>query len=430
MRTEKAVVIIRWLDEIKNTNKAGKIELLEKRLKDPDFRKVINYALDSSLSFNVSRIAERKPEKGDIFDVLDKLKAKSGATKADKNELAAVASQSDHLLDLTNRILRGRMDAGFDIKTVRLVDPTVVPYNPYCRCSGYDKLSNIDFSKGAVSQIKADGMFMNIRIKRDGITYTTRNGNKLNFLGIPDGYFTGFPDNFVVMGEALLLDERLKKVMPRADGNAIINKAIDGHISEDECRRIRFELWDIIPEDEFDDGTALAPYNKRLDALSQYTHKVFGVRTIETKIVHSIEEAWEHYASVRARGFEGTIVKDLGATWADGTSKYQIKLKAEKECEVEVIGWNPGKAGGKYENAIGSLIVQSSCGKLEGSVSGLTDDQRFQDPEYFIGKIVTVRFNAISKLNSFDHARLIEVRLDKNTADSLEYILNVKEAKR
>ena len=131
MRTEKAAIIIRWLEEIKNTNKAGKIELLEKRLKDPDFRKVINYALDSSLSFNVSRIAERKPEKGEIFDVLDKLKSKAGATKADKNELAAVASQSDHLLDLTNRILRGRMDAGFDIKTVRLVDPTVVPYNPY-----------------------------------------------------------------------------------------------------------------------------------------------------------------------------------------------------------------------------------------------------------------------------------------------------------
>ena len=435
MNTAQAQGIIEKLDTLKAANKAGKKDLLAGYLDDPLFAKFIRYALDTSKTFKVARVAETDSIEGDVFEFLDQLNSQPAAKGRDKVFLAGLASQSPYHLDVVNRILRGRLDAGFDIKTVLEVAPDLVPYSPYCRCSGYDKISKINFENGAYSQVKADGQFINIHIDSLGfVGYTTRNGNTLDLLGVPDSRFAGLPDNCVLMGEALVLDD-CGVVMPRAEGNAIISKAIHGHISKEECERIRFELWDMVWAYEFKQGYSKGSYSRRSTDLHTYLFNRTGVKMIETQLVKSEEEAWDHYEEVRERGLEGTIVKDASALWDDGTSPLQVKLKAEKEAEVLITGWKPGKPGGKYANCIGSLLVQSSCGKLVGAVSGMSDEDRNRDPEEFVDRVATIRFNAVSKsaktdIRSFDHGRLLELRFDKNVADDLEYILNVKEVSR
>lgn len=435
MNTAQAQGIIEKLDTLKAANKAGKKDLLARYLDDPLFARFIRYALDTSKTFKVARVAETESIEGDVFEFLDQLNNQPAAKGRDKVFLAGLASQSPYHLDVVNRILRGRLDAGFDIKTVLEVAPDLVPYSPYCRCSGYDKIGKLNFENGVYSQVKADGQFINVHIDSLGfVTYTTRNGNVLDFLGVPDSRFSGLPENCVLMGEALVLDD-CGVVMPRAEGNAIISKAIHGHISKEECARIRFELWDMVYDYEFRKGVSQTPYHQRFTDLSDALSGNAGAQVIETCLVSSEEEAWDHYEEVRERGLEGTILKDANAMWDDGTSPLQVKLKAEKEAEVLITGWKPGKLGGKYANCIGSLLVRSSCGKLIGAVSGMTDEDRHKDPESFIDRVATVRFNAVSKsaktdIRSFDHCRLVELRADKNVADDLEYILNVKEASR
>lgn len=435
MNEAQAVDVLNKLNDINAQDRAGKQALLKEFLEIPIFAKVVQYALDTSKTFKVSRVKETDPIEGDIFEFLDELNLKPAATARDKTYLAGLASQSPAQLEVTNRILRGCLDAGFSVGTVMEVAPDLVPYSPYCRCSGYEKIRNIDFSKGpAYSQLKADGMFMNIRTVPEGVVFTTRQGNFLRFNGWLDWRFEYVLPGKVLMGEGLVLDD-CGVVMPRAEGNAIISKAIHGQISKEECDRIRFELWDCISLEEFEKGISGSPYQQRFRELSDMTSLNF-YNLIETEIVNSMEEAWDHYVRVRETGKEGTVLKDPRATWFDGTSARQIKLKAEKSCEVLVTGWNPGKPGSKYEKCIGSLIVQSSCGKLVGDVSGLTDEQRSRDPESFIGRVITVKFNAVSKskktdIRSFDHARIDgDLRHDKTKADDLEYILKVKEAKR
>jgi DNA ligase-1 len=378
-----------------------------------------------------------EPIEGSVFEFLDELNDKPGAKARDKTYLAGLASQSEYHLDLVNRILRGNLGAGFDIKTIREVDRDLIFYSPYCRCSGPERLEKISFKQPAFSQLKADGMFLNIHFGKAGepIRYTTRKGNELDFLGVPDQRFFHFPTRAVAMGEAQVLAEDGVSFLLRAAGNAIITKALDGHISPEEAARIRFSLWDMVDAFEFADGASKVPYHMRYEALYSYTKVSDGVEMIETRLVNSIEEAWDHYAEVRAKHLEGTITKDAMAMWEDSTSLLQCKLKAVKECEVLVTGWKPGKVGGKYANCIGSLTVQSSCGKLIGDVSGMSDEDRFRDPDYFLDRVITVRFNAVSTskktdVRSFDHCRYVELRKDKNVADSLEYILNVKEVKR
>jgi len=439
MNEYQAALVVERLKELKSADKKGKKALLRQYIdSDPIFVKVLKYTLDTSKTYKVSRVAETEPLEGDVFEYLDELAAMPGVKAKDKTYLAGLANQSEYHLDIVNRMLRGRLDAGFDIKTVLEVEPGLVPYSPYCRCSGYEKIDKIDFSKGAFSQLKADGMYLNVFVEENGnIRYTTRNGNELNLLEQPDRFFVNMPLGGVLMGEGLVLDEAGSEFLPRAQGNAIISKAIHGHISKEEAGRIRFQLWDTVRIKEFEVGFCNIAYADRYQFL-EFAIKINpdAPSLIETRIVHSKEEAWDHYAEVRAKGLEGTIVKDAGALWEDGTSSQQIKLKAQKNAEVLITGWNKGDQGGKYENCIGSLIAQSSCGKLVGSVSGLTDEQRFRDPESWLGRIITVTFNAVSKsakteIRSFDHARIDgDIRTDKHQADDLEYILNVKEAKR
>ena len=69
-------------------------------------------------------------------------------------------------------------------------------------------------------------------------------------------------------------------------------------------------------------------------------------------------------------------------------------------------------------------VIVSDCG------SGFTDAQRKLGIDYWsslVGEIVTIKFNGITEPNTsgiraLDHPRLIEVRGDKDEADTYEYL--------
>lgn len=233
----------------------------------------------------------------------------------------------------------------------------------------------------------------------------------------------------ILMGELTVVDAYGNDI-PRAQGNAIITKAIDGLISDEEMAKIRFTAWDTIHLSEWNKRSCGTPYTVRFAKVERLA-AINKFRAIESKLVYSVKEAQTHYKEIRSRyktnKLEGTVVKNLYGTWFDGDSYDQIKVKNESVCEMECIGTEAGKVGGKNADRIGSLVVKSSCGKLVGRVSGLSDEDRNQEPEHFIGKIIGVRLNDLSKnknkdVRSFDHAQYDGIRIDKSTADTLEYV--------
>ena len=110
-------------------------------------------------------------------------------------------------------------------------------------------------------------------------------------------------------------------------------------------------------------------------------------------------------------------------------SKEQIKVKAEKDCDLLCTGIEEGT--GKYVGKIGSLICQSSDGKLVvGIGTGLTDKDREKDPSEYIGKVIAIKYNEkICKQHkdgvtySLFLPVYLETRLDKTIADNFEEIL-------
>ena len=134
-------------------------------------------------------------------------------------------------------------------------------------------------------------------------------------------------------------------------------------------------------------------------------------------------------------GEEGTILKSMSDDffWADeDPSYYQVKLKAEAECEFKIIGAYEGDPKKKYAGMLGGITVRSKDGLIVSNCgSGFTDAQRKLGVEHWkslAGKIVTVKFNGITVANeegihSLDHPRLVEVREDKTEADSYEHCM-------
>jgi ATP-dependent DNA ligase len=104
-----------------------------------------------------------------------------------------------------------------------------------------------------------------------------------------------------------------------------------------------------------------------------------------------------------------------------------VKIKEVYDADLYCVGVKLGK--GKYEGKIGSLTLQTSCGRVEVDCgSGLTDFDRNKNPDEFIGKIIEIQYNKFiqskkDKPASLYLPRFVEVREDKNTATSYEEIV-------
>jgi len=361
---------------------------------------------------------------------------------------AAIERLTVLLADLTpeaaivaERIIKKDLRCGVQASTVNKVYEQLIPTYPCLLAKPYDEKSIARIAYPAYSQIKADGMRVNVHyaLDEDG-TYCVivrgRSGKLVNLHGYLDDAFNYLGKTIggpVVFDGEMVVLEKDGTVMSRKKGNGILNKAVKGTISEDEASRVRVRLWDVIHMSSFlacHDG---APYSNRygsLDMLVNDTpHEKYEM--IETVVVHSFEEAMDHYRKAITDGQEGTIIKNMSHPWEDTRSKHLVKLKAEEECDLEVVGYNPGAVGTKNENKMGSLICESSDGKVVVSISGFSDDLRDEITENiqeWIGRIVTVRYNeriadkSRSDVDSLFLPRFQELREDKDEADCSDVI--------
>lgn len=304
---------------------------------------------------------------------------------------------------------------------------------PYMRCATSKYLNYIKFDPYAIAQTKADGLFSNIIIT-DSILFETRNGKFINQLDhLKSIINTTTYNNIVIHGELRVLEDD-GSVMPRKKGNGILNKCIKGSCDSSILNKIFFTAWDIIPLDSFLKGYTDTPYNIRFINTKNFVKETNSsyINLIPYRLCESTEEVIKFYRETRAKGEEGIIVKNLDGIWKDSAagSKDCIKLKHAFNCELKVIGWNYGGKTSKFNNTVGSLVCESSCGKLKVNVSGLTIQERELNWNELIknNAIITVEAESVitSKNKSYYSLYLpsfVEIRYDKNEADSLNKII-------
>jgi len=352
--------------------------------------------------------------------------------------------------------------AGVGVGVINEVYKGLIEETPYMRCSSLDEktLERFDIMPdGFLAQDKSDGIFNYIIKANDTVYMLTRAGTVWTSESLKQD-MVECPDK-VYVGEGLIYKDG--KPLDRKTGNGMItsyikreatleilqskidavlnsgryltgkNLKISEEIKQKEQefaeidKNLHFVIWDSLTLQEFEEGLSTRPYIERFGEAIKATFMTNKLKPVPSYRVYSMKEAQAIADEFISEGGEGAVVKKLDAIWQDGTSKDMVKIKEVYDADLYCVGIKLGK--GKYEGKIGSLILQTSCGRIQVDCgSGLTDQDRNTCPDEFIGKIIEIQYNKFirskkDKPVSLYLPRFVEVREDKNTATSYEEII-------
>ena len=433
------------LNELAATSSRNdKIAILRKYESNALFKRVVWLALHPRIQFYIRKIPDYNAEEFGPIQLewaLDQLMRFNSRELTGKSAIDWLSYTLSHLTaanaEVISRILAKDLKCGVDDSSVNKAWPKFIPEYPYMRCSlSKDaKFEKWPWKKGILSQIKADGMFCNINHDPDGnVSLVSRSGSTMPsepFVALHEEIKKFLPTNTQTHGELLVMKNG--SVLPREIGNGILTSVLKGGSFEADETPVLL-VWDQIA---FGADSDSRPYVDRYVALRDQVQKSTLCAMIETRVVHTLDEAYAHYSEMLALGLEGTILKNPEGMWKDGTSKDQVKLKLEVDVDLLITGFTAGK--GKNESTFGSITCQSSDGQLVVNVSGFKDKkerglltrQEISDKkDQFIGTIMTVRANAVmpptksNPLYSLFLPRFTEFRSDKTEADSLQQVID------
>jgi ATP-dependent DNA ligase len=185
---------------------------------------------------------------------------------------------------------------------------------------------------------KLDGFRAIVFVEGEGAYIQSRGGKDLTRY-FPELSFA--PGRYVLDGELVIRDAEgnldfdalQQRIHPAESRIALLSKEIPaGYVA--------FDL--LAEEDEALLKTPFGERRNRLEALAKRT----GVELSNLSTDPGQAEEW-------LRRTEGTMAKQLDATYIPGKRKGMAKVKREREIDCVVLGWRPGKE----EGTVGSLIL-------------------------------------------------------------------------
>ncbi len=214
------------------------------------------------------------------------------------------------------------------------------------------------------------------------------------------------PDNTVYDGELLAIGTYENSIALRQATNSIANR-------KGIRRGVSFNIFDIIPLDEFKKGKSkYNALNRKLllgamfgDEGIRHLHKDWAkmivafdlgykFKTIKAVpilgVVSTDEEITELVAPIWKCGGEGIMLNTMDGLYEIKRSNNLLKVKYSESLDLKVVDIQEGT--GKYEGMLGAVIVEYK-GYRVGVGSGFSDEerQRFWDnPEEIIGKTIEV----------------------------------------
>ena len=431
------------LDELGSTTSGNeKKAILQKHAENKTLQAVFKMAYDPTINFWIKKIPEYTPQPfvalcginhalQRLWPIMSRMVTGNAAVVTLTGILSDLNSRDAEVIEM---IIGRDLKCGVTATTANKIWKNLIPEYPYMRCSlpKSVKLDTWNWKDGIFSQLKADGSYANLVYDMDyNVTIMTRSGTVYpneKFADLVGEVQMHFIPGSATHGELLI--RRDGKILPREIGNGILNSVAKGGSSMLEDDTIEFLVWDQIPlESSVANGKLDISYVNRYKLLKEQIDKCFLIQMIETRMVYSLEEAYQHYNELVADGFEGSIIKTQEGIWKDSTSKDQVKLKVDCCIDLAIVGFNAGK--GKNEATFGSIQCVSCDGLFKVNVSGFSDEERLEisnNREKYMNTIMAVTINNIMKPsgnNPFYSAflpRKTEMRTDKDVADSLEQI--------
>ena len=209
-------------------------------------------------------------------------------------------------------------------------------------------------------------------------------------------FFQSFPHGIVLDGE--IIGESFQALMKQAQRKSNV-----------ETSGMTYSVFDWIPLTEFEMGFCNAQQYKRLEMLEQY-RAVFdstdcvrlmdGITVnLDTAEGHDIMNRYARDAV--ALGFEGIMIKDLGAPYECRRSTFWMKWKPTITVDLNIVGFEEGT--GRNAGRLGAIICEGEDNERQIRVnvgSGFSDSDRdsyFASRDTLLGQVVEVEADAVTQ---------------------------------
>lgn len=359
-------------------------------------------------------------------------------------------------------VINGSLKLGCNVSSINsALGKNFIKEVPYMGAVSFGKKKVEElFNKEEVlcSQVKMDGRFTNVVINKD-VSMESRQGLPTYFGSQFDNlvYFEELYGEPVVLNGELMVsgfeDDRYLSNGVVSSIVSIGDKILEGvDVSKDLAKfekkwsisygrmlsKLKIVVWDFIPMSVYlHEDIWGKPYRERLNTLGEMIENggFKNIEMVDTVFVKNVGEANNHFIEQLSIGNEGTILKSLDSAWENKKPSFQVKMKLEIELDFKVTSGNFGAHLSKNSSVISSLNVESRCGLLKTSPSGMSEDMMLMVTENLddlIGTVVKIKCNGLSQDNSGNwsvlHPVVLEFRSDKFEADSLEDCLAIHES--
>jgi ATP-dependent DNA ligase len=241
---------------------------------------------------------------------------------------------------------------------------------------------------------KFDGVRLHTFVRDGKVRFQTFNGKTVPLPRLA-AQVNSLP-NVMLDTEIVYRDGSMKY---RSKVSGMINSAMHGgNINE---RELNIHVFDSMPVDEWDRKKCTRLHSERYADTMKLMHNLHAdaqVYLTTIDIVHSIDEINEKVADLWAMGFEGLMLKELNHRYTFTKSRLWAKMKETKTADLLCVGVTEGT--GWAEGGIGALqlegVVEGKAVKVKTG-SGLTADDRFRNPSFFIGNTIEMKYNSVTR---------------------------------
>ena len=447
----KTVVDI--IKELRSTSSRNEKEAILIANKDNEtLKKVFYLAYDPSINFYIKSIHyednwkhgeyfeyDENDEFEILFDVLETIYSRElTGNKAISFLTGVLSERSTEMQELICNIIKKDLDCGVQTTTINKIWKGLITEPPYLSYTLFSEKLIKNFKLPCYSQIKLDGLYADVFVMKDSVSYRSRSGISCKFK-LPESVeeklinlAQSSDSEFVLHCEALVRKgDSFTEFEERKIGNGYLNS------DESDPDKVVIVLWDVVGMEDYNNRKSTEDYSKRFELVENIVEYVDTphIQIVESRFCNTTQEVIDHFVEARSKGMEGTVIKSPKLKWKDGKVKDGLKLKNEFDCEMKIVGFQEHS---KKVGQIGAIFVESEDGMVKCKVgSGLTDAQRkkfFLTQDEMIGKIVTVRGNDLvtNELKQDQYSiflpRFVEVRDDKTVADTFDKIMATKDS--
>ena len=432
-------MILEILEQLRNTSSTKeKFNILLSHKDNKDLEKVLKYTYDkvdftygvtpsTVLDFDSNEYSDK--EMFEVLDILNRREVTGHSALALAKNFYESCDKT--IKDLFLKILDRDLKIGVNEKTLNKVFKGIVPRPHYERCDILNEKTLKKFTFPGYIQLKCDGTYREAYVHNGIVEFKTRSGESyMNpvleeiLKTLPDGYYLGE----FTLGRADNPDAN------RAEGNGNINS------DNPDFNNIHYTIWDYLTEDEYTLKDSKRGYDERFETLTKTLETLNSslVHVVPSLRVNNIKDALKVTSEWMNKGLEGGVLKSSKMKFKNGTSKEQLKIKLKVDVEVRCTGFIEGTKGTKYEGKNKFITFENDEGTIKGQCSGMTDsmvEEVTKNPEKYIGKVLSVQFNDLTKAEGHEfyalsHPRFAEWRDDKDETDTLEKAIQLRDMAR